>query len=1124
MNDTPSSTPAPPAHRRRRWPYVLATLLLLWLAALGVAARFAPGWIRQAAGDWAAEHGRTLTLGDISLSPWSMTLAVGDVHFADRDGRVLFKAAKVEIDAEPTSLLIGRYHAAALTLTSPETQLYRDRNGLWNWAKLASDLAGKAPPKEESELPKIAVDRLEVKDGRFTFVDETTPGTPPWQLSPLNLVLNDLTTLPAEGGYTLNAEVDGGARLAWKGAMTLQPLTSRGRIEITGMTLKRLAPALHDVAKLPDPAGMLSVKADYRFSLTGADVRLVASPFNAELKDVTLSAPQSPSRLTLKTLAVENGSLDLENRRVDIGRVRLADGSLAALRAADGTLDWQAVVPPARKIAAEKAPGAPWSLHLARVSVENIALALSDSGFARPIRYQGTLAEAGLAFDQDAGKAPVVSKIAVHLSDNLIADSGGKPLATLLDARLKDASADVDKRSIALGTLTLAAPRIEVTRDKRGRIALADAFAPARRTGPAPAKDATPAWKVIPPILDVEQGRLVWRDSSTARPVEVAIDDIGGHGSAHDDGSLSVDLAGRAGSGRAVARVEVAPNGALDAKLSLAGLPLAPFAPYALSGTPLRLGGGAIGADIAVKAAAGNWHAAGSARLTQLSLLEPGERRPLVAWRELVASGMTASGGPRLAINVAELRLDGAQARLILDEKRQLNIARLFGAKPPKPQAAPAQGEDAPAGAELWCAKPAPAPSLPAVNVKTVVVRGSELDFADLGMRPNFATRIHGLKGTINGLSTQPGRRGTVTLDGNVDRYGDAKVRGTLAPLSPTDDTDITLAFRNIPITSLNPYSMNFAGWRIDDGRLSTDLRYHLVNRQLKGENRVVINSIKLGEEVHDPDVTPLPLRLAVALLEDSDGIIDLNLPIEGSLDEPKFSYGHLVWQAIRNVIVKVVTAPFRALASLFGGEGFDAINFAPGEAGIAPPEREKLDKLAQVLEKRPRVKVSLAGGVDVGKETRELARARADRAILVAAGLKPAPDLPLPLPDLEDARIQGAVKTVYGREVGLIKFAARLVATPDNRDRYVRLRDEIIAAQKVDAAALRALARARGDAAYKALIGRNAALKDRVTLAEPQTVKADAEGVPLVVKLDATAAEPGSANVPATAGATPAK
>ncbi|TCP15715.1 uncharacterized protein DUF748 [Crenobacter luteus] len=1110
MNDTPSSAPAAArARRRRRWPVALAAVLLAWLAALGLAARLAPDWIRRAAADWAAEHGRTLTLGEVSLSPWSMTLTVGDVNFRDRDGRVLFKAASIVLDAEPTSLLIGRYHAATLTLVAPETQLYRDRQERWNWAQLAADLAGKAPAKQNAELPKIVVDRLELKDGRFTVVDETTPDVPPWRLAPLNLVLTELSTLPVEGGYRLAADVDGGGKLAWRGALTLQPLSSRGRVELSGLPLARLAPALREVATLQSPAGALSLRADYRFALTGPRVTLTAAPFSASLTGLALSAPQSPSRLTLRALTVDGDGFDLEQRRIDIRRVRLSDGSLAAQRAADGALDWQAMIPPSRPApAAPATPAAPWSVNLAQLALERVRLSFADASFARPLRYTGTLAEAGFALSLEAGRAPQLSRLAVHLADNRVEDAGGRELATLLDARLDNARVDAGARRVELGTLKLTGPRLDVARDKHGRVALADAFAPARRA--APAKPAAgPAWTVVPPEVEVAQGRVAWRDAAVARPVEVVIDDIAGRGRARDNGALAVELSGRAASGRANARLDVAPGGALDAHLTLAGLPLAPFAPYALSGTPLRLSGGTLGADLDVRVADGRWQARGGARVSRLVLLEPGDRRPLIAWRELVASGIRASGGTRLAVDVAELRLDGAQARLILDEKRQLNVARLFGAKAPPtpPQASDAIAADAP-----WCARPAPAPALPTVNVRSVVVRASELDFADLGMRPSFATRIHGLKGTVNGLSTQPGRRGTVTLDGAVDRYGDARVRGTLAPLSPTDDTDITLAFRNIPINSLNPYSMTFAGWRIDDGRLSTDLRYLLVNRQLKGENRVLINSIKLGDEVHDPNVTPLPLRLAVALLEDSDGIIDVNLPIEGSLDEPKFSYGHLVWQAIRNVIVKVVSSPFRALSALFGGEGFDAINFAPGEAGIAPPEREKLDKLAQVLEKRPRVTVSLAGGVDVGRETKELARARADRAILTAAGLKIAPDLPLPLPDLDDERIQAAVKQVYGREVGLIKLTARLVATPDNRERYARLRDEIVAAQKVDAAALQALARARGEAAYQALVGRNAALKARVTLAEPQTVKADAEGVPLVVKLDALLAAPAQA------------
>jgi len=353
-------------------------------------------------------------------------------------------------------------------------------------------------------------------------------------------------------------------------------------------------------------------------------------------------------------------------------------------------------------------------------------------------------------------------------------------------------------------------------------------------------------------------------------------------------------------------------------------------------------------------------------------------------------------------------------------------------------------------------------------------------------------------------LSTRPGRTGTITLDGDVDQYGDVRVRGALAPMAVTDNTDITLSFRNIPLNNLNPYATTFAGWRINDGRLTVDLHYLLEHRQMKGQNRVVINTIQLGDEVPDYKGTHLPLRLAVALLEDSDGKIDLDLPVSGSLDDPQFSYGQIVWKALVNVVTKVVTAPFRALGALLGGEGFDNVYFIPGEAGVAPPEREKLEKIAGLMVKRPKMQLQIAGSIDPEVDSKELSRARIDSAVLQAAGRSLLPGEPLPVPDMADPAMLDAIKTVYAKRLGRLKLMSHTLnpGGPSGAVLAKLLRAELIAAEKVDDAALQALARQRADNARKVMMRIDNTLGDHITLGEPVKTRAERDGVALGIKL----------------------
>ena len=203
-----------------------------------------------------------------------------------------------------------------------------------------------------------------------------------------------------------------------------------------------------------------------------------------------------------------------------------------------------------------------------------------------------------------------------------------------------------------------------------------------------------------------------------------------------------------------------------------------------------------------------------------------------------------------------------------------------------------------------------------------------------------------------------------MALEGQVDQYGSATIKGELAPFNTKGYSDVKMVFRNVEMTRLTPYSAKFAGRKIDSGKISLDLYYNVVDSRLKGENQIIVDSLVLGERIEGSDAMDLPLDLAIALLKDSNDRIQLGLPVAGSLDDPEFSYGHLVWKTLVNVLTKMVTAPFRALASLIGGDEEDlgTVKFEVGKSRITPPEKEKLAKLAGAINQRPQLTVDVQG------------------------------------------------------------------------------------------------------------------------------------------------------------------
>ncbi|MEQ6291795.1 DUF748 domain-containing protein [Vogesella sp. GCM10023246] len=1096
MNETnPPETAAARPSIARRWGRRLgwsATALAALLAGLWAGV---PKAVDYAAGNWAKDIGRSLTLGKVEFAPWALRLTLHDVALRDRDGSPLFSAARLNVDAEGLPLLIGRFQFADIALDTPQLWAKRNAQGEWNWSRLLQDASGPPQPEQEksSQPPKLLIRMLALNKGQ-AHVQDALGGDVQHQVLPLDFHLQNLSTLPDNHGrYQLAAELDDGTRLAWQGSLLLQPLQSDGVLKVEGFTLASIWPYAQPHLKLAAPQGKLAATVPYHFDLAGVSASAWSRGFSARLDGLALAAPQSGSPFKLASLALTGGQFDLVNRQLTLGSLTLAGGELATVLDAQAQPDWLAAIPVAQPAAAAKpaanhaaAPG--WRVNLPRIRLENWQLRATHQGFIAPLSASLKLDSMQAAVAVDANGGVKVQGATLALSQ-LTAASGGQPaFASLAGVQLASSELDLGKHRIVPGNITLQGLQLAVNRSKDGKLDIAEALRQRTPATAAPAaasgQPAAPAWQIHYPELTLAGGSVSWRDSSTATPVALQLADVAASVSGDPQQGWALQLGGGLGQGKLQLDATLAANlQDIKGQLQASRLPLAGVAPYALEQTVLRFGGGELSAELGFALAGSRWQADGKAQLDKLALFEPGRREPLLGWQQLAVSGIKAQ--PQ-RVSIADVRLVAPQLRFILDEKRVPNFAHLM-----KPQPATAK----PAAS----AKPATGSAAPVVDVRAIRVRNARMDFADLGLQPSFGTRIHSLSGTVLGLSSKPGRRGTVTLDGRVDQFGDVRIRGALSPFEVTRDLDMTLNFRNIPLGSLNPYSMTFAGWQITDGRLSTELRYLLKDRQLNGDNRVVIDHIQLGNEVANYDGTRLPLRLAVALLEDSDGRIDLSLPVAGSLDQPDFSYGHLVWQAIRNILVKVVTAPFRAL---FGGEGFDEIYADAGDDRIPPPEREKLGKLADLMAKRPKLALAIGGGYAAEEDSRELARYRVDSDILKRAAYQLQTDEPLPLPDMGDPAIRKAVGDVYAAQIGRFAWLKRVASEKDTAERAQAMRKELLAAQKVDQAALNALAKARGEAARQLLLAAQPALEGRISVLEPDKVKADKDGVPLLIKL----------------------
>ena len=276
-------------------------------------------------------------------------------------------------------------------------------------------------------------------------------------------------------------------------------------------------------------------------------------------------------------------------------------------------------------------------------------------------------------------------------------------------------------------------------------------------------------------------------------------------------------------------------------------------------------------------------------------------------------------------------------------------------------------------------------------KVMKVNIHDGSAIFADASLPIPFKTNIHALTGTVYAISSSPNETTLIDMVGEIDKYGSTKLKGSINSANPKAYTDINFNFKNLDLSAMSGYSATFAGNKIDKGKLFLDLNYDIKESELLGENSIIIKNIELGDELVVEGGSSLPLGFVIALLEDGDGVIDIDMPIRGNVDEPDFKYGALVWKTLGNLILKAVSSPFKFLGSMLGvgGEELEYAEFEAGSSIVLPHEREKLDNVVKLLTKRPKMKLSIAGSYNTQADKKALQKTKLANLVVKLSGAK---------------------------------------------------------------------------------------------------------------------------------------
>ncbi|SFW31164.1 DUF748 domain-containing protein [Luteibacter sp. UNCMF366Tsu5.1] len=908
-------------------------------------------------------------------------------------------------------------------------------------------------------------------DLRFAMTNDAPRVTLSGRLAVDDLQVND------NSGTTLLALGHGDAELT-----ALEPLTARYRLATVsldrlGLRYARLPGGRSNIDTLvgPSSAGPGAQSAP---NARPTDVRIDTLRWqNAHVEYADLAAP-SPAHLVLDDL---HGSLrGLSTVTAPIATLdaaaRMADGDVATR----GKLD----------LAAQHYTGA---LSLNRVSLAKL-MPLAPPLLDADVDGGSIDADGTLALDWHDAVAVRMTAAKARLDGfRLVPRNGRASPVTWTSMAASIALLDLGSSEARLDQLTLDGLALDVKRLANGSLDLASIVTPS----PAPSAKASPstAWRWSIGHVGLSQGSLAWRDAKThdtrdpvtLRATSLAIDGLS------DDMRRPITIAfdGAIGKGTLAVDGQITPQ-SLDAKLTVKAtrLDVAPLQSLATVPLNVRVGSGLLSLDGQVRySARGNGTPEvayrGQATLGRVRVLDKLTNEDFVRWASLSASGLAVqlgAGAPHVAIE--GIALDDFYARVIVNANGRLNLQDVV-ASPEAPGAVSvtqAQAEPAPAKATVTEAPIAPAAD---IRIGQISLTKGRLNYTDNFIKPNYTADVTQLTGKIGAFGTAGGPPAELTLRGQLDENAPVDITGTINPLTPVAFLDIKATAEGIQLANLSPYSGKYAGYPITKGRLNVDVHYLLDQRKLTADNHIFIDQLTFGDRIEGPGISHLPVKLAVALLKDSQGRIDVRIPVSGSLDDPQFSVGGLVWRAIGNLIVKAVTSPFRLLASIGGSrEDLGYVEFAPGSAVLDAAAQDKLAQIVKVLTDKPSISLDIVGRVDPDKDESGLRRVMVDDLVDQERANDKGDDTTPPTAEEQEKYLERAYRHASFPKpknlIGLTKSQPPEV-----------MRDLMETNMPVDADALRHLAERRANAVRQWLQGK---VDDkRVFVVAPKT---DAKGI----------------------------
>ncbi|MFZ2267345.1 MAG: DUF748 domain-containing protein [Azonexus sp.] len=944
---------------------------------------------------------REVSIENIAINPFALTAQLNGFSVKAEGGREVVGFDELFVNLSSASLFKFAAVVDEVRLQGPRVAVARVAEGRYDISDLLDEWM---KPKDEPDTgtPRFSLNNIQLLNGKIVFDDQ--PEGVVHTISELNLGVPFVSSLPyqaealVEPSFSANIN---GSLLALKGRSKPFAGTHESELDldVDRFNLAGLQPYLPEHLPFRLGAGTLDSELKVVFKEVSAQVFSLTVIGSAHVSGLAIAESNAQPLFGWKRLDVDLENADLINRKFAVKRVALdgLDVSLSVNRQGEFNVlallekmnkpVAKAAEPAAAKTAEVKPAAQPLVWSLGEFALSNGLLRWHDDSKLTPVAGEVRDLHVAVGKLDSTLAAPIVIEdvsYQVDLGERFRVEK----------MQIKDMRVDLNAHRIDIAEVHNTQTRASMLRTKDGQIEwVSSPVLKTIRATDAKVKDEKP-WIGNVAKLNIEDLAFRFEDKSTSPAAVQELDGFSLRGESltnepNKTGTLALQgKINKKGSLKVDGSLQIMPlNAAL--KIETQAIPLMPLEPYFGQFLNIALTRGQVsnkGEATALFDKDGVFKAGykGSFTLGDFLAVDKVNSADFLKWRSLYLGGIDFRLQP-MTINVGEIALSDFYSKLILNQAGRLNVQDIVkkpeGEKPATTEAA----APAPTSAAKTAAVKPVEPAKPPVPIKIakITLQNGTINFSDFFVKPNYTVNVTKLGGRVTGLSSAADTVADLDLRGSYANSAPVSIVGKLNPLAAKSFLDIKTDVTGVDLVGFSPYSGKYAGYNIEKGKLSLSLAYKLENNQLTADNKLFIDQFTFGDKVESPDATTLPVNLAISLLKNNRGEIDLNLPISGSLDDPQFSVGGLVVKVIVNLFVKAVTSPFALLGSMFGGgEELSNVEFAPGRAALNDVAGKKLEALAKALTERAALKLEITGRADPEADKEGIKRVAIERAM----------------------------------------------------------------------------------------------------------------------------------------------